>query len=65
MLIEIERLILRELKDEDIRDLIEGLNHLNVSRWLSISIYWIWVKSFIKSTKINDNSKILLAIILK
>ena len=65
MLIEIERLILRELKDEDIRDLIEGLNHLNVSRWLSISIYWIWVKSFIKSTKINDNSKISLAIILK
>ena len=65
MLIEIERLILRELKDEDIRDLIEGLNHLNVSRWMSISIYWIWVKSFIKSTKINDNSKISLAIILK
>lgn len=39
MLIESERLILRKLKDEDIRDLIEGLNHLNVSRWLSISIY--------------------------
>lgn len=34
MLIESERLILREWKDEDIKDLIEGLNNLNVSRWM-------------------------------
>lgn len=33
--IETERLILRQWKMEDINDMIEGLNNINVTRWLA------------------------------
>ncbi|MCW7481191.1 GNAT family N-acetyltransferase [Leptospira kanakyensis] len=33
--LETDRLVLREWKQEDIHDLIEGLNHLEVSKWLA------------------------------
>ncbi len=33
--IETERLILREYKMEDIDDVVEGLNNINVSKWLA------------------------------
>lgn len=33
--LETERLILREWKNEDIGDLIEGLNNMDVSKWLA------------------------------
>ena len=35
MLIDSKRIILRNWKDEDIDDLIEGLNNINVSKWLA------------------------------
>lgn len=35
MKIETERLILRKFKLEDANDLVEGLNNLNVSKWLA------------------------------
>lgn len=37
--IESERLILRKWKDSDIDDLVEGLNNLNVSKWLAFVPY--------------------------
>lgn len=37
--LETERLILREWQDSDIDDLVEGLNNLNVSKWLAFVPY--------------------------
>lgn len=37
--LETERLILREWQDSDVDDLVEGLNNLNVSRWLAFVPY--------------------------
>ena len=34
-----KRIILRNWKDEDIGDLIEGLNNINVSKWLAAAPY--------------------------
>ena len=34
-----KRLILRSWKDEDVEDLVEGLNNINVSKWLSSVVY--------------------------
>lgn len=70
MIIESERLILREWKDDDIEDLVEGLNNINVSQWLSAVPYPYTKKDaekFIAHTKErSSNSKdIALAIVLK
>ena len=70
MIIEGKRIILRSWKDEDINDLIEGLNNINVSRWLANIPYPYTIKDakeFIEYSKsLNDNSKdIMLAIVLK
>lgn len=35
MQIESERLILRSYEDKDEADLVEGLNNLNVSKWMA------------------------------
>ena len=35
MIIESKRLILRSWKDEDINDLVEGLNNINVSKLMA------------------------------
>lgn len=35
IIIETERLILRQWKMEDVKDMIEGLNNINVTRWLA------------------------------
>ena len=37
--IESERLILRNFEDNDIKDLIEGLNNINVSKWMGAIPY--------------------------
>ena len=70
MIIEGKRILLRSWKDEDINDLIEGLNNINVSRWLANIPYPYTIKDakeFIEYSKsLNDNSKdIMLAIVLK
>ncbi len=39
MRLETKRLILREWKEEDINDLVEGLNNLKVSKWLAKAPY--------------------------
>jgi RimJ/RimL family protein N-acetyltransferase len=39
MRLETERLVLREWKEEDTNDLVEGLNDLNVSKWLVFAPY--------------------------
>jgi len=35
MIIESKRLILRNWEDSDIQDLVEGLNNINVSKWMA------------------------------
>ena len=35
MVIDSQRLILRPYKDSDVKDLIEGLNNIEVSKWLA------------------------------
>lgn len=37
--LETERLILREWQEDDVNDLVEGLNNINVSRWLAFVPY--------------------------
>lgn len=70
MEIESERLILRHWKEEDLEDLVEGLNNINVSKWLA-AVPYPYTKEdgieFIKYAKklyANSNS-IPLAIVLK
>ena len=70
MIIDSKRLILRNWQDEDIDDLLEGLNNINVSKWLANVPYPYTKKdaeSFISYAKqLNDNSKdIMLAIVSK
>ncbi len=36
VIIETERLILRQWNMNDIDDIVEGLNNINVTKWLSI-----------------------------
>ena len=69
MVIESKRLILRNWKDEDIDDLVEGLNNINVAKWMA-GVPFPYTKkdakSFIEITKNQDEKvKISLAIILK
>lgn len=69
MIIESERLILRCWEDKDVFDLVEGLNNINVSKWMSTVPYPYTendAKSFIEMTKNQDKSiRISLAIVLK
>ena len=39
MIIESKRLILRNLEDSDIQDLVEGLNNINVSKWMTSVLF--------------------------
>jgi RimJ/RimL family protein N-acetyltransferase len=39
MRLETKRLVLREWKKDDVNDLVEGLNDLNVSKWLAFAPY--------------------------
>ena len=70
MLIDGKRIILRTWKDEDMNDLIEGLNNLNVSKWLAAVPYPYTRKDandFISyAKKLDEDSKdLMLAIVLK
>ncbi len=69
MVIEGKRIVLRSWKDEDVSDLVEGLNNINVSKWMA-SVPFPYTeddaKAFINYTKENDESKKMsLAIVLK
>ena len=35
MIIESKRIILRNWEDDDVEDLIEGLNNINVAKWMA------------------------------
>ena len=69
MVIESKRLILRSWEDGDIDDIVEGLNNINVSKWLASVPYPYTdndAQNFIKRAKEQDeNTKISLAIVLK
>ena len=70
MLIDGKRIILRTWKDEDMNDLIEGLNNLNVSKLLAAVPYPYTRKDandFISyAKKLDEDSKdLMLAIVLK
>lgn len=69
MIIESKRLILRNWKDEDIDDLVEGLNNINVAKWMA-GVPFPYTKddakNFIEMVKNqNEKVKISLAIVLK
>ena len=69
MKIESKRLILRNWEDGDVEDIVEGLNNIEVAKWLA-SVPFPYTeddaKKFIERAKNNDeNLKIALAIVLK
>ena len=69
MKIESKRLILRNWEDGDVEDLVDGLNNIEVSKWMA-SVPYPYTEndaiSFIERAKNNDeNIKISLAIVLK
>ena len=69
MKIESKRIILRSYEDTDIQDIVEGLNNINVSKWMG-SVPFPYTesdaKNFIEQAKSqNENVKIALAIVLK
>ena len=66
VIIETDRLILRQWKLEDVNDVVEGLNNLNVTKWLAQVSYPYTeedAKSFIK--KSIENNLYNFAIVLK
>ena len=66
MIIETERLILRQWNLDDIDDLVEGLNNVNVSKWLANAPYPYTIsdaKDFINKT--IENNLYNFAIVLK
>ena len=69
MIINGKRIILRSWEYEDERDLVEGLNNINVSKWLASVPYPYTendAKSFIEHAKSSDEKEyIALAIVLK
>ena len=69
MIIESKRIILRTWQDEDINDLVEGLNNINVSKWMAGVPYPYTendAKDFINQVQKQDTSlNISLAIVLK
>lgn len=69
MIIESKRLILRSWKDKDVNDIVEGLNNINVAKWMA-GVPYPYTKNdaenFIKRAKNQDEKvKISLAIVLK
>lgn len=70
MIIDSKRIILRFWRDDDINDLLEGLNNINVSKWMS-GVPYPYTKqdaeNFISYAKqLDEKSKdIMLAIVLK
>lgn len=65
--LETERLILREWEYNDINDLVEGLNNINVSKWLAYVPYPYTeedAKAYIEEVKNNSNDYSF-AIVLK
>jgi RimJ/RimL family protein N-acetyltransferase len=69
IMIESNRIILRKWEDKDINDLVEGLNNINVSRWMA-GVPFPYTendaKQFIGRAKGQDEkNKISLAIVLK
>lgn len=70
MIIDSKRIILRFWRNEDINDLLEGLNNINVSKWLA-SVPYPYTKhdaeNFISYAKQQDeiSKNIMLAIVLK
>ena len=69
MKIESKRLILRNWEDKDLEDIVDGLNNIEVAKWLA-SVPYPYTKqdarNFIERAKKNDeNVKISLAIVLK
>ena len=69
MKIESKRLILRNWEDGDVEDIVEGLNNIEVAKWLASVPYPYTendARNFIERAKNNDeNVKIALAIVLK
>jgi RimJ/RimL family protein N-acetyltransferase len=69
MQIESKRLILRNWKDTDVADLVEGLNNIEVAKWMAGVPYPYTendAKNFLEDVKNNDETiKISLAIVLK
>jgi len=69
MIIESKRIILRTWQDEDINDLVEGLNNINVSKWMAGVPYPYTendAKDFINQVQKQDTSlNISLAKVLK
>ncbi len=69
MIIDSKRLILRSWENRDIADLVEGLNNINVAKWMAGVPYPYNendAKNFIERARNNDeNVKISLAIVLK
>lgn len=66
IIIETERLILRQWNLDDVDDIVEGLNNLNVSKWLAGAPYPYTIedaKKFINNT--IENNLYNFAIILK
>jgi len=60
MELETKRLILRPLKISDVEDIVEGLNNLNVTKWLFVVGYPYTLKdakSWIRHTKIKFRKK--------
>ena len=69
MKIESKRLILRKWEDGDIEDIVDGLNNIEVAKWMA-SIPFPYTeqdaRNFIEFAKNqDDSSKIMLAIVLK
>lgn len=69
MIIESKRIILRNWEDNDVEDLIEGLNNINVAKWMA-NVPFPYTENdardFINRAKNADkNVKIPLAIVLK
>ncbi len=69
MRIESDRLILRNWEDSDIEDIVEGLNNINVSKWMASVPFPYTIddaKCFIEHTKaLDEKSKMAFAIVLK
>ena len=67
MIIESERIVLRNWKDDDAKDLVEGLNNINVAKWMANVPFPYTEKDardFINSAKNADEDvKISLAIV--
>ena len=69
MIIDSERIILRDWEYGDIQDAVEGLNNINVSKWLAKVPYPYTendARRFIDSARKKDNqNKLSFAIVLK